>query len=179
MGMRFRSRVLVRLGVLCVLVWGLTARAGELAPAFSDDQLLGTLHRINRMQIEAGRMAEKNAAARAVKRYGKTLVREHGRADRDLASYARKTGVDLDAALPAGMNTELTAARTKLNNLQTLHGSVFDQDFANLMVRDHQRAIALVRQGRAQVNDPRLKSMLSQMETELRAHKQTAASLLR
>ncbi len=176
---RFRLRTLVAWGALGSFSLGGAALAAEVTPAFSEGALVATVHRLNRMEIDAGHMAAKNAATPAVKRYARMLVHDHARADRDLGAYARKNHLDPNATLPAGITGELTTARTKLDNLQTLHGSVFDEDFANLMVHDHQRAIALVKAGRAQAADPRLKTLLGQFEVELREHKQMAAGLRR
>lgn len=175
--MRFRSRVLVQWAAFCGFAAGGAALAADAAPAFTDGQLVAALHRVNRMEIDAARMAQKNAAGKPVKRFARMLARDHRRADRDLGSYARDRHLGLAATLPAGMTGELTAARTRLSNLQALHGSVFDEDFANLMVRDHQRAITLVRRGRAQASDPRLKTMLGQLARQAREHERAAASL--
>lgn len=172
-------RILVQLGVLWGFGFGAPARAAEAAPALTDSQLVATLHQVNQIEVQAGKLAQQNGSARRVRQYGRTLVRDHRRADRQLRLYARSSRMDVDVAPPAATEADLRAARTRLQNLQTLHGTVFDEDFAGVTMQAHTRAIQLVSSGRRQTTDRRLKAMLAQLALELRQHKQMAADLAR
>lgn len=166
-------RVMV-VAALCGI--GLAARAAQASPV--DDQLMATVHQVNQLGVQAGRLAQHNGSTARVRRYGRTLIRDHRRADQQLRQYARSSELDVGVAAPPSTEAELRAARTRLHNLQSLHGSVFDQDFANVTIETNRRAIELVSRGRRQVTDRRLKVMLGQMALSLRQHKQMAADLV-
>ena len=161
--------------------WGASAAGAPgsaAAPVFTPAELVGTLHRLNQMEIEAGQMAQRRGRTEAMKHYGATLQHDHATADEHLKAYARAHHLDLDTAPPLGIGTELSQARHELDNLQDLGGASFDREFAELMVQDHDKAIQMVDHASKQVTDPRLKAMLGEVEPNLREHKQIAQNLL-
>lgn len=172
MDVRGGLRIVMQVAALCGI--GLAARTAQGSPA--DDQLLATLHQVNQFGVQAGRLAQHNGSTARVRRYGRTLIRDHRQADRQVRQYARSSRMDVVVA-PAP-EAELTAACTRLHNLQSLHGSVFDQDFAHVTIDTSQRAVELVNRGRRQTTDRRLRVMLGQIALSLRQHKQMAADLL-
>lgn len=178
MGGRSGLRVLIQLGALWGIARGLPARAAEGTPALADSQLVATLHQVNQIEVQAGRLAQQNGSGPRVRRYGRTLIREHRRADQQLRQYARSSQIDVEASPPVAAAAELNAARKRLHNLQSLHGSVFDQDFADVTIQANKRTLRLVNSGRRQTADRRLKAMLGQVASQLRQHQQTAGELV-
>lgn len=161
--------------------WGglsVAATAGGGGLPFTPAQLIGTLHRVNQIEIEAGKMAQRRGRTEAMKRYGATLEHDHATADQRLKEYASRHGIDVNTAPPTGIGTQLDQGRHELDNLQQLGGAAFDREFAELMVQDHQRAIEMVDRARNEITDPTLKAMLGEIEPNLREHKQIAQNLL-
>jgi putative membrane protein len=178
MGVRRGLRVLIQLGALWGIARGLPARAAEATPALADSQLVATLHQVNQIEVQAGQLAQQNGSGPRVRRYGRTLIREHRRADQQLRQYARSSQMDVAVPPPAAAMAELNAARRRLHNLQSLHGSVFDQDFADVTIQTNKRTIRLVNNGRRQTADRRFKAMLGQVALQLRQHQQMAGDLV-
>jgi predicted outer membrane protein len=86
-------------------------------------------------RIEAlGKLAARNAAAEAVRTYGKTLAADHTRALDEASAVAAK----LDLNPPDEPSAE---AREEQTRLRKLSGRAFDQAFLNYMIKDHQTNI--------------------------------------
>ena len=179
MDVRGGLRILIQWGALWGIAAGAPAAAAQPPPALTDGQLVAALHQVNQLEAQAGRLAQQNGSAKRVRRYGRMLVRDHRGADRQLRQYARSSQMDVDLPPPAATEAELTTARTRLFNLQALHGSVFDQDFADVTLQMQRRAIRLVDDGRRRAADRHLKAMLAQIALQLRQHRQMAADLAR
>src|SRR5215213_1268077 len=52
--------------------------------------VLSKLHHANQMEIEAGKLAQEKGSSKAVKAYGKTLVRDHSAADKKVLATAKQ-----------------------------------------------------------------------------------------
>ena len=73
---------------------------------------MAQLHQVNRMEIEAGRLAQLRSVTRAVRDYGRMLVVDHTRADGKLRALAQRSHVDLEmSALPADLRERPAVAR--------------------------------------------------------------------
>ncbi len=174
----------ITIGIAAAAVLGLGGVRGSSAvaaggpPAFTPAQLVGTLHRVNQMELEAGKMAQRRGRTEAMRRYGATLQHDHAAADQHLKQYASAHGIDLNAAPPIGIGSQLDQARHELDNLQNLGGASFDREFAELMVQDHQKAIEIVGHARTEVTDPGLEAILGEVEPHLREHQRIAQNLL-
>jgi len=166
------------LGALWGIARGLPARAADGTAAVADSQLVATLHQVNQIEVQAGQLAQQNGSRPRVRRYGRTVIREHRRADQQLRQYARSSQMDVEVPPPVAALAELNATRKRLHNLQSLHGSVFDQDFADVTIQANERTIRLVNNGRRQTADRRLKAMLGQFALQLRQHQQMAGDLV-
>jgi len=183
MSTRKRLRTAI-LGTAALALGGMGGGSAALAadggggPAVTPAQLVGTLHRLNQMEIHAGTMAQRRGRTEAMKRYGSTLQHDHATADEHLKGYARAHDIDMDTAPPIGVSSQLDQARHELDNLQQLGGAAFDREFADLMVQDHQKAVEFVDRAATEVTDPRLKAMLGEIEPNLREHEQIAQNLL-
>jgi putative membrane protein len=88
----------------------------------------------NLSEIALGKLAAMNAAAEAVRTYGKTLAADHTRAYNEASAVAAK----LDLNPPDEPSTE---AREEQTRLRKLSGRAFDQAFLNYMIKDHQTNI--------------------------------------
>lgn len=95
-----------------------------------------------------------------------------------LKRYADEENVDIDGKIPPRVEATLQHAKSGLANLSTVGGQAFDQEFASMMLLDHQSAIGFVDQAMPNLTDPKLKALLGDVEPNLREHEQIAANIL-
>ena len=82
-----------------------------------------------------GRLAAEKSQNPDVQAYGKMLSRDHNAALRNLVSLMSKYGI----AQPPGLPEERKEA---INDVKGLSGPEFDRAFIEMMVKDHEKAIA-------------------------------------
>ena len=176
--------VLMVLGAIPLLAGpaGATSAVGGAGPAklpaLTPAELVPALHAINQAEIEAGRKAEERGLSDGVRQYGATLVRDHQAADENLKHFASEENLDVNGKIPPRVDAALQHARNELANLSTVGGEAFDHEFASMMLADHQKAIQLVDRAASSITDPKLKSLLGQIEPNLREHEQIASNIL-
>lgn len=106
------------------------AAAEPQAKAFITDAIKG-----DNSEIMLGDMAAKSGASAGVRDFGKMLSTDHGRARTDAVQVARTLGApDTREMKPQ--------ARAESQKLAKMQGAAFDREFANYMVKDHQKDIA-------------------------------------
>ena len=143
------------------------AKTTTAAPTTAD--VLGTLHEADQKEIQAGRIAQKDGQSKAVKDYGKMLVKDHTTADDKVAELAQKQNVDLVAATPSpGPNDMGTMAS----------GPDFDKKFAQEMLDDHRKAIAALTAARDSTADPQLRKLLTDILPTLEKHAAAAEKII-
>jgi len=144
-----------------------------------DTKIIAHLHHVNMMEIDAGRIAQKNGTA-AVKSYGETLVKDHQSNDKDLTSFAKQHKL---AAIPADKpqndadkQDDKDMAAT-MAHLRSLKGSEFDKAFLGMMVSGHDKELAKIDTSIGSASDPDLKSMLTSVKPVLQRHSDQAKDL--
>ena len=107
------------------------------APTVSSDQDFMTMAcQANFAEIEAGRLAEAKGTHADVKKFAQHMIEDHGAANEQLTSLAEK----MNFRLPT---TPDDAAQKDLAKLAGMSGAEFDRKYAEMMVTDHQKAVAL------------------------------------
>jgi putative membrane protein len=154
------------LSLTTLLLLGGAARAAD-APQTAD--VLGKLHHSNQMEIEMGKLAQKNGQSKDVKDFGKTLVKDHSAADKKVTALAKKEKIDLAASTPAMKSDEVS----KLPS-----GADFDPKFAQSMVEDHKKDIREATEARDGTADPQLKSLLTDIVPTLQKHEDMAQKIV-
>ena len=145
------------------------------APATGTDEgpppgeVLTKLHHANEMEIEAGKLALEKGQSKAIKDYGKTLVRDHTAADKQVMALAKQLKVEFET-MPAMKNAKLEAAKSAT-------GPEFDQMFAEAMLEDHTKDVAEATAARDATKNPKLKRLLTALVPKLEKHKATALKL--
>jgi putative membrane protein len=145
----------------------------------TEDQVLHALHHIDQEEIKAGQMAEQKGSTQQVKDYGRMLVQDHQKADKQLMQVAQKMHVDLTNPknLPQSMHEKSEVHQSKMQQLQRLNGKQFDQGFAQLMSNGHQEAIDMVKNAQANATGE-TKKLLDQLLPDLQKHKDVADQIL-
>src|SRR5580704_12454122 len=92
-----------------------------------DAQVVAHLHAVDMVEIDLGKLAQKNGTA-AVKQYGQMLVKDHTAFDAKLTAFAAKHGMPTIPADDTLTPAEKTAMDTEKGKLQALKGSAFDQE---------------------------------------------------
>jgi putative membrane protein len=139
------------------------------APASkSADQLLGKALQASMLQVELGKLAQKNADSAGVNALGARLQRDHARIGKVLATMSRDRGVVEPASLD---NTQ----RAQVESLSAKHGADFDAAYVGQMVSDHKHVIALFTAA-SESSDPDLSGLAKQALPILREDQRLAGS---
>ena len=146
-----------------------SGRAAEAPKTATTTEVLGTLHESDLKEIQAGEIAQKNGKSKAVRDYGKMLVKDHTVADEKVAALAQRESVDLVAATPAPGPNEMGTMAT---------GPDFDKKFAQEMLDDHRKAIAALTAARDNTADPQLRKLLSELLPTLEKHADAAQKIV-
>ena len=133
----------------------------------STADVLNKLHTSDQKEIQAGKMAEQNGQTKAVREYGKMLIKDHTAADKKVTTLAKKEKITLTSPEPGADEMKNMAA-----------GSNFDDKFARDMVDDHKKDIAEVTEARDSTTDPQLKKLLSDVLPTLQKHEDTAQKIV-
>jgi putative membrane protein len=145
----------------------------------TDDQVLHALHHIDQEEIKGGNTAEQKGSTQQVKDYGRMLVQDHQKADKQVMQVAQKMHVDLTNTkdVPQKMREQKEVHQNKMQQLQRLTGKEFDHGFAQLMSNGHQEAIDMVKNAQANAKGD-MKNLLDQLLPDLQKHKDVADQIL-
>lgn len=142
-----------------------TAAAPTHATQFLTDAI-----QANNAEIKFGQAAQSMGSTQAVRDFGKMLVDDHTKANEQAAQIAKS----MDVAVPTGIKPE---AMSEYNMATSMSGEGFDKDFAEAMVKDHQKAIDMFQQ-EADSGDPaQVTDFAKQTLPTLKKHLETAQSL--
>lgn len=134
----------------------------------STAEVLGKLHRSNQHEVEMGKEAQKNGNTKAVKDFGKMLVKDHTDADKKVTALAKKEKIDLNANTPP-MKNEMASIPP---------GTEFDSKFAQAMLEDHKKDVADAKEARDTTDDAQLKKLLTATLPVLEKHQETAQKIV-
>jgi putative membrane protein len=115
------------------------------------------------MEVEAGKLAQQNAASDRVKNFGSMMVADHSAANQQLSGLASSHGITLPSALPA-------AEQKHLDAMKSLTGKAFDKHYVSMMVDDHKKDIGKFKMAAEKCDDSQLKSWASTTLPTLQKH---------
>jgi len=96
---------------------------------FVDDAAAGSL-----MDVELGKVAQKNAMSQQVRDFGKMMEKDHGDASTNLKSALQPLGLNVPSALDKDH-------QDKIDNLNKRSGKEFDKDYIDEMVSNHKKDV--------------------------------------
>ena len=158
--------------VCTALAVPILAIAGKLTD--SEMHVLAHVHHVNQMEIDAGKLAQKKGSTQAVKSYGKMLVDDHGKNDKDILAFAKKH----DQKIGADMEKDADA-KDEMDKLKTMKGADFDREFLRQMADGHDKELAKIDSSLAQITDDDLSAMLEDMKPVLQKHADQARDLMK
>lgn len=157
-----------RLTLLALVATPLLASAAYSMPG---PAFLKTAAGADHAEVDAGNMAAARGASPAVRDYGRRLAGDHGAHLQKVEGLAGRMHVRLPAGAPPD-------ARAMARRLSRLHGRAFDRAFAQAMVSDHQKAIALF-EAQARRGDRDTSALARDTLPTLREHLRMARDLAR
>jgi|GEM_PF-1651594 len=119
-------------------------------------------------EVRLSQLALKSAQGKAVKEYARMMVKDHGGANAELKALASAKGITFPESSAANLSASAKAGMEKLSNSA---GKDFDQNYTQLMINDHEKAVALFEQG-ATSADPQVKAYANKHLPTLKMHLQ-------
>jgi putative membrane protein len=121
-------------------------------------------------QAEIGKLAAANTKNEAVRSLAKQLVKDHTRAEKELAGIFTRKGITGEPQLAENL-------QTSINHLAELKGAAFDEAFKQQVIEDHEKAIPFFEKQAEQGTDSDLKDFAQKLLPRLRQHLETAQRL--
>src|ERR1700694_2078048 len=90
----------------------------------------------NLAEVELGKIAQQNASSAEVKQFGQRMVDDHGKAQQELETIAKKLGATVPTQ-PTGKHAHMVKELSKKT------GARFDHEYAEDMVKGHEKAVSL------------------------------------
>ena len=121
------------------------------------------------MEVELGRLAERNASTPAVKEFGSRMVKDHTRLNNEIGSVAASIGLQVPKDLLPDQQSEYA-------KLSKLSGNSFDKEYIDLMVRDHTDDLAAFKKAESAAENDKLKKAIAEAIPVIREHLNMAKS---
>lgn len=114
-------------------------------------------------EVKMGQLAAKNGQAADVKKFGKKMVTDHTKANKELMALAKKKSW----TLPTAMTAEQQATYDKL---AAMKGADFDSAYMAAMVKDHDEDVAEFKKEADSGSDADLKAWAGKTLPTLQMH---------
>jgi putative membrane protein len=121
-------------------------------------------------EVQLGKLAQQKGSSSEVKQFGQMMVEHHSKGNSELEAIASKLG----AAPPKQLDQKHQEAMKKFEKLS---GDDFDRQYAQQMVRDHERAISLFEKQSKKGDAEELKQFASKQLPLLQEHLKMARGL--
>jgi len=116
-----------------------------------------------RVEVAAGKLAQRNAASQAVKDFGAMMVEDHAASNKKLKKLAESKSVKL----PEGPSL---TQKAKLKMLELKTGSSFDKDYIEGQVKAHKETLELLKKEIDSGKDADAKAFASEILPTVEAH---------
>jgi len=120
-------------------------------------------------EVELSKLAQKSENA-DVKSFADHMIEDHTAVNQQLTAIATDLGVDM----PKALDSEHERLR---ENVQTLHGKAFDEQYMQGMVADHNKAVNLFQQEARSGSSVHLKQFALKTLSTLQEHQKMALEL--
>ncbi len=114
-------------------------------------------------EVELGNLALQKATRPEIKEFANMIIKDHTKANREVASLATAKGVDLPKG--KGLSEDVVAAHLKM-----LSGKSFDDAYVKAMIDDHKEDIADFQKESESAKDPAVKKLATKMLPTLQTH---------
>jgi putative membrane protein len=121
----------------------------------------------NLAEISLGEMAKRNAANADVKKFGERMVKDHTKANGELARLAGKRKLKMSL----GLDKKHAELRDRLLKMR---GAEFDRAYMDAMVKGHEEAVELFEKASKDLKDEDLKDFAEKTLPTLKEHRKMA-----
>jgi len=121
-------------------------------------------------EVELGHLAEKHAQSDEVKKFGKRMVTDHSKANKELMAVVEKNKLEV----PKGIGKEHKALFDKLSKLD---GKEFDVEYMKAMVKDHEEDVAEFAEAAKTLKNDELKAFAANTLPVIQEHLKMAKSI--
>jgi putative membrane protein len=135
-----------------------------------DQRFVNEAARGGMLEIELGKIAQKNGASSAVKQFGEQMVTDHARLNNELGAAAKKDGLQV----PAELSPKQSAV---VRSFSRLPGKEFDSKYAQLMVKAHTDDLAAFQKAESSTEKPNLKKAIADAIPVVQHHLEMAKQL--
>ena len=153
-----------------ILAFALMSVAAAAPATGTDADFATKAGQANLAEVAAGRLAVSQGGRDDVKTFGQRMIDDHSKANDELAAAAATSG----ASVPTGPSVRQQAGAAELARLR---GAAFDARYADMMVKDHQEAVALFRKESGSGADPALREFARKTLPVLETHLKMAKDL--
>ncbi|SDC13806.1 DUF4142 domain-containing protein [Pedobacter soli] len=122
------------------------------------------------MEVEAAKIAETNAKSQQVKDFAAKMLTDHTKANASLKALA----IDKKVITPDGLPAE---DEMHLAEMKKMTGDAFDKHYMNMMVTDHDKTVALFKQG-MENTDAALKTWATENLAIIESHTEMAKKIV-
>jgi len=122
------------------------------------------------MEIEAAQIAKTNAKSQQVKDFAAKMLVDHTKANSSLKALA----IDKKVITPDGLTAE---DQLHLAEMKKMTGDAFDKHYMNMMVTDHDKTVALFKQG-MENTDAALKTWATENLAIIESHAEMAKKIV-
>jgi putative membrane protein len=133
-------------------------------PKYDDSQFMMQAASGSLMEIEAGKLAKKNAQSKEVSDFASRMIIDHTKANEELKALA----VSKNISLPLSPET---AEVKHLNEIGSLKGKDFDQQYVNMMISDHEKTINMFEDQIKHGSDVNVRKWATQTLPVLKEHR--------
>lgn len=119
------------------------------------------------MEVRLGKLAQERAASNAVKSFGRTMEADHSKANQQLKQIAENNHYDIPRKM-------LDEHQKKVDKLLTLSGKEFDEEYMDLMVKDHKEDIEAFEKAAKNATDAEIRNWAAQTVKVLKEHYEMA-----
>ena len=121
-------------------------------------------------EVELGKIAQQNASSADVKQFGQRMTDDHSKANQKLEGIVTKLGM----TPPKSPNSK---QQGDIKKFSKLNGEKFDREYAENMVKDHEKAVSLFEKQAKSGDSPELKDFASKTLPTLQEHLKMARAL--
>lgn len=148
------------------------AQGGKEVKSFDDAEFVKKAASGNHHEVELGKLAAERASNSEVKRFGERMVKDHGKALKDLETAAKAVGV----TVPDKMMKKHQQEYDKFNNLK---GKDFDSAYVKHMVKDHEHDVKAFTKASKQAKNAEVRRFAEQTLPVIQEHLQQIKEIQR
>lgn len=135
----------------------------QMADRKDDSTFMAKANNINMEEIKLGNLAKDKSSNESVDQLADMIVADHTQNNQNLSGLASKKSIRMTSTLSDD-------AQDAYNKLNDLSGTDFDNEYADMMVKGHKKAISLFEKDSADINDSDIREYAVNTLPKLRAH---------